>query len=109
MTEALATSRSVGVIGAGTMGSGIAQVAAAAGHTVYLFDAMGGAAGAGKERIGKGLSALVACGKMRAGEAEMMLGRITPVAHLEDFARSALLIEAIVEDLEVKRRFVRQA
>ncbi len=103
MTEALATSRMVGVIGAGTMGAGIAQVAAAAGHPVYLFDAMKGAADASKERICKGLNALVTRGKTSAGEAEMMLGRITPVARLEDFAGSDLVIEAIVEDLEVKR------
>ena len=103
MTEPLAPSQSVGVIGAGTMGSGIAQIGAAAGHTVYLFDAMTGAADAGKERIRVGLNTLVTRGKMGASEADMMLARITSVARLEDLAGSALVLEAIVEDLEVKR------
>lgn len=93
----------VGVVGAGTMGAGIAQVAAAAGHRVKLFDADAAAVQRGVERIGKGLERLVARGKMSAESVAALLERITPAGEISDFADCRIVIEAVVENLEVKR------
>lgn len=95
--------KTVAVIGAGTMGAGIAQVAAAAGHPVLLYDAAQGAADAGTVRLAKGLAGQVARGRMDAAAADALVGRIRPVGTIEDLADAALVIEAIVEDLDVKR------
>ena len=75
---ALAADKIIGVIGAGTMGAGIAQVAAAAGHSVKLFDNAPGAAAKGIENTRKGLERLVARGKMDAVEAAALVERIEP-------------------------------
>jgi len=93
----------IGVIGAGTMGAGIAQVAAKAGHQVLLFDAAEGAAERGRENIAKGLQKLVARGKMSGDEVEALVGRIQAIASLQEMAPAALVIEAIVERLDVKQ------
>ena len=103
------TSRTrVGVVGAGAMGTGIAQVAAAAGHEVVLADAMPGAAAkAGKAMAGT-LAALVARGRLDAGVCEAILSRIVVIdVALGDKVRvladCGLIIEAIVEDLAAKQ------
>lgn len=101
---AIAKAKPVGVIGAGTMGAGIAQLAAAAGHPVLLFDAFEGAAEKGRSRIAKGLDKLVERGRMARAEADALVGRITVAGELGDFAGAALAVEAIVEDLDVKRK-----
>jgi 3-hydroxybutyryl-CoA dehydrogenase len=106
--SALDSGSIVGVIGAGAMGAGIAQVAAAAGHRVRLFDAVGGAALAGRSRVAQGLEPLVAKGRMRRQEADSLVARIEIEDRLEAFADVALVIEAIVEDLEVKRGLLAQ-
>jgi 3-hydroxybutyryl-CoA dehydrogenase len=100
---ALECSRRVGVIGAGAMGAGIAQVAAAAGHPVVLYDAMDGAAEAGRKRIVEGLDGLVSRGRLAREDAEALSARIEVVGSLEEFADVALVVEAIVERLDVKR------
>jgi 3-hydroxybutyryl-CoA dehydrogenase len=100
---ALPTSESVAIIGAGTMGTGIAQVAARAGHQVLLFDAMVGAVEKGMTRIQNDVERLVARGKLSAPERDVLLWRINPVHSLEDLAPARLVLEAVVEDLEVKR------
>lgn len=100
---ALDSSKVVAVVGAGTMGSGIAQVAASAGHSVILFDAAPGAAEVVRERISKGLLALAAKGKMAAEEAETIAGRIRVADGLQTLAPAALVIEAIVERLDAKQ------
>lgn len=105
---AISTSRSIGVIGAGTMGAGIAQLAAAAGHPVLLFDAFEGAAAKGKARIEKGLAVLVERGKMTAADVRALVGRIEVVDSLESFSGAALAVEAVVEKLEVKRELFAQ-
>ncbi|MBN9889865.1 3-hydroxyacyl-CoA dehydrogenase NAD-binding domain-containing protein [Salipiger abyssi] len=102
------TSRSVGVIGAGTMGAGIAQLAAAAGHPVLLYDAFEGAAEKGRARIAKGLEKLVARGKMSEADVTALVGRIEVAPSLDAFADAALAVEAIVEKLEVKRELFAQ-
>lgn len=91
------------VIGAGAMGSGIAQVAAAAGHPVVLHDARAGAAAAGREAIGRELQAAVRKGRMTDADAAATLARVRPAASLADGAGAGLAIEAIVEDLAVKQ------
>lgn len=105
---ALATASQVGVIGAGAMGAGIAEVAALAGHRVHLFDARMGAADTAKLLIADGLRKRVARGKVEAEKAEAAIGRLVPVHALGDMVSAALVVEAIVEDLEVKRKLFRE-
>jgi 3-hydroxybutyryl-CoA dehydrogenase len=99
----IGTDKTIGIIGAGTMGAGIAQLAATVGHPVLLFDAFDGAAEMGKARIASGLKALVARGKKSQSEVDELLGRITISGALGDLSGAALVVEAIVEDLDVKR------
>ncbi len=98
----------VGVIGAGTMGAGIAQVAAGAGHPVMLMDARPGAAAQAHEKIGAALDGLVSKGRMTAPEREALLVRIVPADRLEQLADAALVIEAIVENLQAKQALLRE-
>lgn len=93
----------VGVVGAGAMGAGIAQVAAVHGHPVRLFDAVPGAAEAARDRLARSLETRVARGRIDSAEAAALLARITPVPALERVADAALVIEAVVEDPQVKR------
>ena len=96
------------VVGAGIMGVGIAQVAAQAGHTVMLFDTREGAAIEAKDKLAKTLDALVTKGKLRAEEAAQTLSRIEMVSALEAAASARLVVEAIVENLTVKRGLFQQ-
>lgn len=93
----------VGIIGAGAMGSGIAQVAAAAGESVLLFDSRSGAADAASASIRKRFEQLAAKGKMNPADAAAAGQRLGAASALADFAGSGLVIEAIVENLAVKR------
>jgi 3-hydroxybutyryl-CoA dehydrogenase len=97
----------VGVVGAGAMGSGIAQVAAAAGHRVVLGDAHPDAVGIALGRMGKSLARDVEKGRLDAIAAEAILSRIVDAGDLvhgyDAFAPCGLVIEAVVEDLAVKR------
>jgi 3-hydroxybutyryl-CoA dehydrogenase len=109
----LNTDTVVGVVGAGAMGSGIAQVAAAAGHRVVLADAMQGATEGARGKLGLALEKQVEKGKVDRNEADRLLGRIDFVWEpLRDdysvFSRCGLVIEAIVEDLEAKRDLFRR-
>ena len=94
----------VGVIGAGQMGRGIAQVAATSGYEVRLADATIELAQAGKSTIEKQLARLVEKGKLTASESEAVGGRIAPVAGAGDFGDVDLAIEAATENLEGKLR-----
>ncbi len=96
--------RAVGVIGAGQMGAGIAQVSAGAGYHVYLSDLDLAKAEEGKAGIAKALSRLLAKEKMSAGDAEALLSRIEPVASYEPMADAGLIIEAATEREEIKRK-----
>ena len=91
------------VVGAGIMGMGIAQVAALAGHSVWVYDTRAEAVPVAKQKLADNLAALVAKGKMTADVVQALLARITPVAHLRDAAHVSLVVEAIVENLAVKR------
>ena len=96
------------VVGAGIMGAGIAQVAAQAGHPVLLFDARAGAAAQAHAKLGATLDGLVNKGRLGADAAQAALARIAPVAALEEGRDVRLVVEAIVEDLEIKRALLRQ-
>ncbi|MBS1718187.1 MAG: 3-hydroxyacyl-CoA dehydrogenase [Armatimonadetes bacterium] len=93
----------IGVVGAGAMGAGIAQVAAAAGHPVLLFDVQPGAAEKALGKIASDLARLVEKGKFTAEYRDDLLARITVCSQLEELAPSQLVIEAIVENVQVKR------
>ena len=93
----------IGVIGAGQMGSGIAQVSAQAGYDVLLSDVGLARAEAGKAGIAKTLQKLVDREKMDAGTREAVLARITPVDGSASFAAADLVIEAATEKEEIKR------
>ncbi len=101
--SALPASAAVGVIGAGTMGAGIAQVAAQAGHPVLLYDAAEGAAERGRAGIKAALDRRVAKGRLAAADADAVLARIALAGRPEDLAPARLVIEAVVERLDVKQ------
>lgn len=100
---ALPASAPVGVIGAGAMGAGIAQVAAQAGHNVTLFDAREGAAVDAISGIARQLARRVSKGKLEDDERQAILARLDAAASLDDLVDCRLIIEAIVESLEAKQ------
>jgi len=97
------------VVGAGQMGSGIAQVAAQAGIDVVLSDATPELAQKGVARIAASLDKLVEKGKMSAGDRTALLARVKPAERFEDCGRAQLLVEAIVENEGVKKELFRRA
>jgi 3-hydroxybutyryl-CoA dehydrogenase len=99
----LTTDSTVAVIGAGTMGAGIAQVAALNGHRVQLHDTWLGAGDAAKKGIAASLHGLVDKGRLGAADADAAIARISTVVTLADSCVAQLVIEAIVEDLDAKR------
>ena len=96
------------VIGAGQMGSGIAQVAAQAGVTVIVADASPELARRSVEKLGATLGKLVEKGKLSAADREAVLGRIRAAGSLEDCAPADLAIEAVVENETVKKDIFRK-
>jgi 3-hydroxybutyryl-CoA dehydrogenase len=98
--------RTIGVVGAGTMGHGIAQVAAQRGYDVVLVDAAPAALERGRTQIGKGLERLVAKEKLTAEERDRALERLSTGADLAAFAHADLVVEAVVERLEVKQKLL---
>ena len=97
----------VGVVGAGAMGTGIAQVAAAAGHQVVLGDAVEGAAQRAQANIARAMEREVQKGRMSRDAADELTSRIEfqwePLRDLGAYRDCGLVIEAVVEDLAVKR------
>lgn len=98
----------IGVIGAGTMGSGIAQVAAAAGHSVVIFDTNKAVLDKAFSSIRSTYSKLVEKGKLTDKQAEEIVGRIRTGASFQDFASCTLIIEAVVERLNIKQDIFRE-
>jgi 3-hydroxybutyryl-CoA dehydrogenase len=98
--------REVGIIGAGIMGIGIAETMAAADLKVYLFDQLPGKAETAKCDLSKRLDTRVARGKLEAAKAANTLDQIIPISALKELASADLVIEAIVEDLGVKRELI---
>jgi len=96
--------RTIAVIGAGTMGHGIAQVCAQIGATVHLYDALQGGAQAGIARIAKNLAKGVELGKVPAADRDAILARLHPFDELTPAARGVdCVIEAAPEHIELKR------
>ncbi len=93
----------IAVIGAGTMGSGIAQVAAQAGHDVVLYDTRREVVDKALAMLRKTLDKLVEKGKLAKEQADGIHGRIAPASDLKELAGSGLVIEAIIEDLGIKK------
>jgi 3-hydroxybutyryl-CoA dehydrogenase len=92
------------IIGAGTMGSGIAQIAAQAGHDVVLYDTRKEAVDKAIAGLRKVMDRLVEKEKLTADQAKNILDRITPATELQQMAGSGLVIEAIIEDLGIKKK-----
>jgi 3-hydroxybutyryl-CoA dehydrogenase len=98
----------IGVVGAGSMGAGIAQVAASNGHPVFLFDASSDALNNFSKKLDADLSRLVDKGKISADQKSQWTSNIQPVNNLESFADCGLIIEAIIEDLSIKKNLFSQ-
>lgn len=98
----------IGVIGAGTMGSGIAQVAAQAGMSVVLLDLEERLVEAGKSRIRASLDRGVSKGKIRDDDADAALGRIEGSTSLSRVRESEIVVEAVFEDAHVKKELFAQ-
>jgi len=92
----------VGVLGAGTMGRGIAQAVAQAGLPVIILDLSEALVKEGVEKIEKGLSKRVEKGKLSSQEKEEILQRIKPTKNIEELINAELIIEAVFEDLKLK-------
>jgi 3-hydroxybutyryl-CoA dehydrogenase len=97
----------VGVIGAGAMGRGIAQIAAQAGITVWLMDAKAGAAAEAKLAIDNSLAKLVEKNKISAEAKSATLDKIHVAESMQQLAPCHVIIEAIIENLEAKRDLFR--
>jgi len=95
--------RTVGVVGAGTMGHGIAQVAAQHGFEVILVDSAPAALERGLGNVAKGYERLVSKGKLQSAERDAALARLRSAGDLAAVAGADLVVEAVVERLEVKR------
>jgi len=100
--------KSVGVLGAGTMGHGIAQVAAQAGYQTLLYDVTAELAQRGLQRISENLQRGIEKGKVKQQDKELVLNRLKAVANLLELAECGLIIEAIPEDLALKRSIFTQ-
>ncbi|WP_240990094.1 3-hydroxyacyl-CoA dehydrogenase NAD-binding domain-containing protein, partial [Cupriavidus taiwanensis] len=96
----------LGIVGTGAMGRGIAQIAAQAGLTVNLYDANPQAVEAARKYLQDTLAKLADKGKLSAADAEAALARVKPCGALEDLAGCDMVLEAIVEKLEVKRDLI---
>jgi 3-hydroxybutyryl-CoA dehydrogenase len=100
--------RQIGVVGAGTMGNGVAQTFAVAGFPVVMRDLTQAALDRGMKTIKKSLDRMVAKEKISAQAAEQALGRIRPTTSMSDFKDCDLVVEAIVEDLEIKSKLIQE-
>jgi 3-hydroxybutyryl-CoA dehydrogenase len=105
---ALSKDIDIAVIGAGTMGAGIAQVAAQAGHRVRLYDVQAGAVAKGVAGLKAGLDRLAERGKLSAAERDAILSRLQGADSLAGLKGCGLVIEAVVERLDVKRALFKE-
>jgi len=94
----------VGVVGCGLMGSGIAEIAARAGYRTLVSELDGDLLNQGLRRIEASLAKAISRGKITPQERDEALARIQGTTNLEDFAPCDLIVEAITEDLEAKKR-----
>jgi 3-hydroxybutyryl-CoA dehydrogenase len=94
----------VGVVGAGQMGAGIAEVSLRAGVDVRIYEPTDALVAAGRDRIAKSLERAVAKGKLAPDDRDLALANLTSTTRLSDLADRDLVIEAIVEDAAVKAK-----
>jgi 3-hydroxybutyryl-CoA dehydrogenase len=99
--------RTIGVVGAGTMGAGIAQVAAATGFDVILIDVSESVLAKAMQSVGAGFDRLVAKGQMSPDARQAAIGRIATGTGYSGLARADLVIEAATENAEVKQKILR--
>ena len=95
--------RKIVVCGAGTMGGGIAQVCANAGYEVWMYDLTEQFAQGGKNKIAAGLEKQVARGKMTPEQKDALLDRLHPTTSLDCAKDADLIMEAVLEDVQVKK------
>jgi 3-hydroxybutyryl-CoA dehydrogenase len=93
----------VGVVGAGTMGNGIAQVFAQAGFTVRVHDVAQGALDRARATIERSLAKFVEKGKLQAADRDAALGRVSMSTDLDALGDADYVVEAVAEDVEIKR------
>src|SRR5689334_15763114 len=103
MMEGTAMAGRLGVVGAGLMGSGIAQVAARAGWSVTLRDLDAPAIARGMDAIRASLGRFVHKGQLTGAEVEEILGRIVTTTELDAMAEVDIVVEAVFERLDVKQ------
>ncbi|WP_409470892.1 3-hydroxyacyl-CoA dehydrogenase NAD-binding domain-containing protein [Streptomyces sp. HC307] len=104
---ALDLSSPVAVVGTGTMGQGIAQVALVAGHSVRLYDAVPGRAREAADAIGARLDRLVEKDRLTGADRDAARARLLPAESLAELADCALVVEAVLERLDVKQELLR--
>src|SRR3954471_15743236 len=95
--------KTVGIVGAGTMGNGIAQVFAQAGFTVKLIDVAQPMLDRGRATIEKSLAKFVDKGKLSAADRDATLGRLVTATSIDCLADADYIVEAIVENASAKR------
>src|ERR1700752_3475721 len=93
----------IGIVGSGAMGSGIEQVAATAGHQTFIFDTNTTALDKAKTSLNNSLSKLVEKQKITQDKGDSILSLTHFTSSLEDLKNCQLIIEAIIENLEVKQ------
>ena len=98
----------IGILGSGSMGSGIAQIAATAGHEVILYDKNKEALTKTSKNLRRILNRLVEKGRIDDAAANAIFGRIYLVNNMNAYAECGLIIEAIVENLEIKKSVFQQ-
>ena len=98
----------LGIVGTGAMGRGIAQIAAQAGIRVLLFDALHGAAAGARETVTGTLARLAEKGKISAAALAAASAKLEVVARLDELASAQIIVEAIVENLDVKKALFQQ-
>ncbi len=94
----------IAVVGAGTMGAGIAESAALAGMPAMLLDVSDDALERGRQTIEKDLERRVKKGRLSEEERQQVLGRVSVTTSIEDCAGAPLVVEAVVEDMEIKKK-----
>lgn len=102
------TVKSLAIIGTGIMGMGIAQIAAQAGIQVLLFDAKAGAAEQGRQSLQAMLEKLAAKGKFTDGQLQSTLSNLTVIEDIAKIADVDVVIEAIIENLDIKKQLFKQ-
>ena len=100
--------KTIGVIGAGTMGNGIAQTAATAGFQVILQDIQESFLQKGLDTIQRNLKRSVEKGKLSREEADQTLGRIQGTIHIDELSKADVVIEAIIENMDSKKSLLKQ-